>query len=553
MRNLVITRGQLGQLGILLLGLGTVIALVAYLWGGLLSPYTIAGIVLLILGAVLWATMIPQDFVGFFTGRQVQRSTFAIFTTMLLIAIVSVTYIIVQRAVIVSDLTIDGRFTLTDQTIELMQAVKRSPRPLRILGFYRPQDLIQREIDDGYWQLYEDASDGAITRQYVDPIVNPGVAAPYTQALEQNYYVFVGFVNDDDTIDLNTVTAVTNEATQERSMTEAISRLLAGGSFKVYFEDSLGTLDAADNSQQGMSILNNNLRANGIITDSLLLDQLATSGGSVPQDASALIMARPQRDLTAQELALIAEYAERGGSLFLAGDFLPTDNIFLGVETAFNQFLWENYGLRLSNAVVVDTQSPGPSALDLVSAQVIGDNTIASSVNIENDPSSSTLFHIARAVDVNVTPPVPNGSVILSSDLSWGETDTQGIVERNEYIADTATDIRGPLTLVAFAYNEATGSKVVLVGDGDFLTNGYTSEQTQYYAKGNAGLFLGSIGWLTGFSQETTFEPQAFATSPVLFSGGDQLDIIAFFTAVMMPGSMVALAVLVYLRRYRRA
>ena len=553
MRNLVITRGQLGQLGILLLGLGTVIALVAYLWGGLLSPYTIAGIVLLILGAVLWATMIPQDFVGFFTGRQVQRSTFAIFTTMLLIAIVSVTYIIVQRAVIVSDLTIDGRFTLTDQTIELMQAVKRSPRPLRILGFYRPQDLIQREIDDGYWQLYEDASDGAITRQYVDPIVNPGVAAPYTQALEQNYYVFVGFVNDDDTIDLNTVTAVTNEATQERSMTEAISRLLAGGSFKVYFEDSLGTLDAADNSQQGMSILNNNLRANGIITDSLLLDQLATSGGSVPQDASALIMARPQRDLTAQELALIAEYAERGGSLFLAGDFLPTDNIFLGVETAFNQFLWENYGLRLSNAVVVDTQSPGPSALDLVSAQVIGDNTIASSVNIENDPSSSTLFHIARAVDVNVTPPVPNGSVILSSDLSWGETDTQGIVERNEYIADTATDIRGPLTLVAFAYNEATGSKVVLVGDGDFLTNGYTSEQTQYYAKGNAGLFLGSIGWLTGFSQETTFEPQAFATSPVLFSGGDQLDIIAFFTAVMMPGSMVALAVLVYLRRHRRA
>jgi hypothetical protein len=207
----------------------------------------------------------------------------------------------------------------------------------------------------------------------------------------------------------------------------------------------------------------------------------------------------------------------------------------------------------MTDAVVVDTQSPGPSAVDVVSIQVVAENTIASGVNMENDPSSAALFHIARAIEVNPEPPVQNGSVIFSSDLSWGETDTRAIIERNEYVADEATDIRGPLTLVAFANNEVSGSKVVLVGDGDFLTNGYTSEQTQFYARGNATLFLGSLGWLTGFSQETAFEPQAFATSPVLFSGGEQLDVIAFFTAIIMPGTMVALALFVYLRRYRRA
>jgi hypothetical protein len=553
MRTIVITRGQLGKFGNVLLGLGVVIALGAFLWGGLLSPFTLLWVVVAVVGAVLWASMTPQDFVGFFTGRQVQRSTFAIFTTSLLVAIVVVTYIIVQRAVIVSDLTIDGRFTLTEQTMELLQAVKRSPRPLRIVGFYRPQDLVQREIDDAYWQLYEAGSDGAITRQYIDPIVDPLAAEPFSQGLQQNYYVYVGFVNPDGTLDLNTVTAVSNEASQERSMTEAISRLLAGGSFLVYFEDSLNTLDATDNSQQGMSILNNALRANGIITDRLSLTELAETGGNVPQDASALILARPQRDLTADEIAVIQRYTERGGSLFLAADFIPTDNVFLGANTAFNQFLWDNYGLRMTDAVVVDTQSPGPSAVDVVSIQVVAENTIASGVNMENDPSSAALFHIARAIEVNPEPPVQNGSVIFSSDLSWGETDTRAIIERNEYVADEATDIRGPLTLVAFANNEVSGSKVVLVGDGDFLTNGYTSEQTQFYARGNATLFLGSLGWLTGFSQETAFEPQAFATSPVLFSGGEQLDVIAFFTAIIMPGTMVALALFVYLRRYRRA
>jgi hypothetical protein len=552
-RSVVITRRQFGQLGSVLLGLGGLIALTAFIWSLALNEFVVSGLVIGALGAALWAAMTPQEFKAFFTGRQVQRSTGAIFTTLLLTAIVVVFYIIVQRAVIVSDLTIDRRFTLTEQTLDLLQVVERSPRPLRILGFYRPQDLLQREIDDAYWQLYEAASNGMITRQYVDPLREPGIAAPFSQALAANYYVFVGFVNPDGTLDLSTVTPVSNQATQERSMTEAIARVLAGGSFKVYFEQGLQTLDALSNSQQGMSILNNNLRANGIITDALRLSDLAQSGRTIPRDASALIIARPQRDMTEAELAVVREYVERGGTLFIAADFFPTADVFLSADSPFNAYLWETFGLRMTDAVVVDTRSPGPSALHVVSAQVVTENVLTAGLNQPNDPSTATMFHMARAIEVNPQPPVPNGTVIFSSEQSWGETDTRAIVERNEFIADPNTDLRGPLSLVAFAENPATGARIVLVGDGEFLTNGYTSAQSQFYATGNATLFMNSIGWLTGFAQEVAFTPRAFMTTPVLFSGGQQLDVIAFITVFVMPGTMLLIAGLIYWRRYRTA
>lgn len=550
-RSIVITRSQLGQLGSLLLVIGALVALCALLLAGITSPYTLIGAAVALLGLGLWGAMTPQDIRALVSGRQVQRSTFAIFTTALLVAIVTVTYIIVQRAVIVSDLTIDGRFSLSGETRDVLQVVLRSPRPIRILGFYRPQDLVQREIDDAYWQLYEVGSNGLITREYIDPVRDPGAAAPFTQALAQNYYVFVGFVNEDGTLDLETITPVSNEAAQERSMTEAISRLLAGGSFKVYFEQGLGTLDATDNSQQGMSILNNNLGANGIITDQLSLPDLATAGQPIPRDASALMIVRPQRDLTTPEMDILKAYVERGGSLFIAADFFPTENVFLAAGTPFNNYLWDTFGVRLTDAVVVDTQSAGPSALDVVSAQVVAENTLAAGLNEQDNPSTATLFHIGRALEVNPEPPVANGTVIFSSDLSWGETDTRGIVERSEFVADAAADLRGPLSLVAFADNTTTGSRLVLTGDGDFLTNGYTSQQTQFYATGNATLFMNSLGWLTGFTQAVQFTPRAFATTPVLFSGGQQLDTIAFVTIFLMPGSMIACAVILYWRRYR--
>lgn len=546
MKDIVITRGALAQLGSLTGGVGLLFAVLALIWQGGISGLVLVPAGIGVLGILLWAWMTPQEFVAFITGRQARRGTVSIFSTLLLIGIVALVYIITQRETLIADMTIDNRFTLSPETQDVLDVVARSPRAIEILAFYYPQQTLEREIDTQYMQLYVAASDGRIRLNIVNPLEQPLFSERYRDAIDQGNNIFVSFLNDDGTLDPTSTLAVTDSGLQERDLTEALARLLAAGQFVVYLETSLETLDPLANDAQGLSRANNFMRANGYITEPLSLQALAANGENIPQDASALVIARPRRQMSDAEIAVVAEYVERGGALFIAGDVLYSDDLFLDEASRFNQYLWQTFGLRLLNAVAIDPPSSGRNELELVSAAVFGNNQIASGLNIEGRPESVTLFDLARVVEVDETPPVSNGRVILTTPLGWGETDWEALATRNAYANDEASDLQGPVTTVAWAHNEDTGAKLVLVGDGDFLTNGLIQTPP-----GNAQLFLNSIGWMTGFSEAVGFEPQAFVTTPVLFVSGTTLDAIAFFTVILMPGVMLVAAFGIWARRLR--
>ncbi len=548
MRELVITRGSVAQLGSLIGGSGLLFALLGLIWqGGTLTPLVAGLLVVGLLGIGLWAWMTPQEFIAFMSGRQARRSTVSIFSTLLMIGVVSLLYIIVQREVIVADMTIDNRFTLSPETQELLQAVARSPQPLEITAFYYPREVAQREIDAQYIQLYVNASAGKIRSRYINPLEQPAFSERYQAAIEQGINVFISFLDENGDIIPSSTIPVNDTGAQEADITEALARLLATGRFKIYFERGMDTLDPIANAAQGISILNNLARTNGIITDSLSLQQLANNNAVVPSDASALVIARPRRQMTPDELRVLDNYVQRGGSLFIAGDVLYSDQLFMAEGTLFNRYLWETFGLRLLNAVVVDPQSSGRNDLEVVSAAVFGNNQITAGINLEGRPQSTTLFDLARVVEVDDDPPVNNGRAIMTTPNAWGETNWDALSTRNEYRNDADADLPGPLVTVAWANNEETGSKVVLVGDGDFLMNGQVQN-----TEGNAQLFLNSIGWMTGFTEATRFQPQAFSTTPVLFVSGETLDAIAFITVILMPGFMLVAAFGIWMRRLRQ-
>lgn len=545
--RIVITRGQVAILGMLLGGGGILAALLSWFSQGSITLLTGGFLLGGVLGLVLWYLMTPQDFRAFFTGRQAQRGAAAVFSTLLLAGIVALTYIIVQRALIVADVTIDQRFTLTNQTLEIIRSAQRSPRPIEITAFYNSEQVAEREVDDQYFQLYEEASSGWIRRRYVDPIVEPGFAERYSIAISQGFNVFVSYVGEDGLVDASSTLPVERSGAQERDLTQAIARLLSAGAFKVYFERSLETLDPIDNTIEGMSIFNNLMQTNGIITDALDLRQIAVSGGRIPQDASALIIIRPRRTMSGAEIAVLNEYLNRGGALFIAADLLFAGDPFSD-QNGFNNYLWQRFGLRFSNALVVDYASSRESPLNVIGAAVFTSNEIGANLNVEDDPSTGTLFNLARAIEVSDDPPVQNGRVIMTSTQSYGERNIQLVGERNEFQYEEAEDIPGPLTLVAWAYDEAVSkAKVVMVGDANFATNGYAQSPV-----GNTILFLDSIGWMTGFSEEVRFEPRPFLTAPVLFINSEILDITALVTLILMPGALFVIALALQTRRMRR-
>ena len=541
MRNndLIITRATIGQIASFIGAAGLLSLVLVFLWRNGFDAYSTAPLIAAIGGILVWAIATPDEFRNFITGRQVRYGTSAVFSTFLMIGIVVMIYVVVERAVITLDMTESGSFTLTNTTTEIIERVNR---PVQIIGFYSPGLVTQQEIDDQFYRLYETASEGMITRRYIDPDEQPALAQSYNA---RDGDVFLAYVNDEGEPDFTTIQFVTDTGTQERDMTQALSRLLLSGSITVYFDLSLGELDPLDNSASGLSIINQLIRENGLITQPLTLEGLATNGDPIPADATVIILARPRIDPSPEAIQLLDDYLQNGGSLFILAD---TQSDFMTQDSPFNTYMWENYGLRMFDAVVVDSGASGETELDIISA-IIFESEISAGIDPTNDPESATQFRIARPIEVNEEPPVANGRIIMSSQDSFGETNLESLFQENTYFPDPGEDIPGPLTTVAFADDRANGgARILLIGDSDFITNGQITSPL-----GNAYLFTDGLGWLTDFNNQVTFTPEARTTNiPIVFISAQQLDQIAFLTVILIPGIVLASGIFVWFRRSRR-
>ncbi len=546
---LVITRQQVGQWGSFIGGAALLVGLLGWLWQGALSPIVIGALAFGLVGMLLWAFMTPQEFRNFITGRQVRYGTGAVFATLLVIGIVALVYIILQRSALTLDMTQARRFTLSSESERILANVSR---PIRITGFYDSTAIQQREVDDQIFRLYEAATNGLISREYINPDEQPALAQRF--GAYANGAVFLSFLTEDpnnpgamvvDFSSLSRVPRVPGGA-QEREMTQAIARLLLSGTFKVYFETGLGTLDPLDTSQQGLSGIHLGMQDSGLLTGSLDLPALAAAGEPVPDDASVIILARPTLALTPAEIAILDQYLARGGSLFIMADSLFGEGAFLREDSAFNTYLWENYGLRTRDAVIVDEAANIRTPLDIIGAAAFTGTAVGQRLDPAEAP---TLFRLARAVQIQEdSPPVNNGRVLSSSPLSYGETDTAPLFQANSYGFDASADIPGPLDIAAWAWDQTTNARVLLVGDSDFITNGFVGS-----ALGNAILFTDGISWLSGLSDSISFAPQAFSAGiPLIFVDTQTLDLIAFLTVILMPGLMLLAGAVIWSRRVRR-
>ena len=547
MRNpsIIITRHHVAQVASFIGVAGLLFGIIGVIWQGTISTYIGVLLAVGILGIALWAIMTPQEFVGFITGRQARHGTTAVFSTLLLIGITVLIYLLLQRDALTLDLTSAQRFTLSSETDGVLSHVTR---PIRITGFYTAKSLPTREVDDEFFRLYETDSNGKITRQYIDPDQQPAMAQRY--GVSDDGQVFISYINPDGSTDLTTLALVPRDTTgdsQERDMTQAISRLLISGSLTVYFDTGLGERDPNDTTQSGISGIAAGVRENGLIVYSISLADIAKQNGDIPANAAAVVMTRPTDDLTDPEIGVIDRYMKQGGSLFLMADVLFNDNPFLRQSGRFNTYLWNNYGLRALDAAVVDPAASGQTALDVISAFVYPQTDLGARLDPTKNP---TVFHVARALQVNLAslpPNVANGQVITSSQQSYGETDLKDLGETNTFHFDQGTDLTGPLTTVAWAANKQTNAKLVLIGDSDYVTNG------QVLNGGNGVLFTDSMSWLSGLSDQIRFAPQMYSVGvPLMFMSAQQLDLIAFLTVILLPGAVLASGLAVWLRRVRR-
>jgi hypothetical protein len=105
------------------------------------------------------------------------------------------------------------------------------------------------------------------------------------------------------------------------------------------------------------------------------------------------------------------------------------------------------------------------------------------------------FFPGARSVELPKELPKGGRGYVLfnSSGSSWAETDTTGAAPRR----DEGADRLGPIPLaVAVRHPPDDGARLVVFGDGDFVTNRH------WQLPGSGDLFLNAIAWLAERSEE---------------------------------------------------
>ncbi len=537
-------RSTTGQIASFVGAAGLMIGIIGLIWQGGLTLFVGIPLALGILGIALWIVLTPKEFIAFITGRQARRGTTAVFSTLLLVGITALIFLLFQRAAISLDLTVAGRFTLSTETEDVLKHVTR---PIRITGFYTAKSLALRELDDEFYRLYESETNGLISRQYINPDEQPALAQRY--GVTGDAQDFISYVNADGSTDLTTLALIPHDTqgdNQERDVTQAIARLLYSGTLTVYFDTGLGERDPNDVTAAGISGIAQGVRESGLVAYTLDLADLAKKNQNIPGNAAALVLTRPTTDLNDAEIGIVDAYLKRGGALFLMTDVLFNEDPFLKQSGAFNNYLWTNYGLRALDAAVVDQAASGQTPLDSISAYVYPQSDMGKRIDPTKNP---TVFHLARPLEVNpqAAQYVLNGAVITSSQASYGETNFKDLGETNTYHFDQGADLPGPLTTVAWAYNSQTKAKIVLIGDSDFVSNG------QVMTGGNGVLFTDSMSWLSGLSTRISFAPQMYNVGvPLMFVSAQTLDLVAFLTVILLPGAVLVTGLGIWLRRVRR-
>jgi len=268
----------------------------------------------------------------------------------------------------------------------------------------------------------------------------------------------------------------------------------------VYFSEGFGESSQFDRSDKGVSRYASLLHSMG--ANLFVLDWRQ----NIPDNADLVVIPGPTKDFSADAIARLWVYIQKGGHLLLFVDALDdkgNPSQALKSEKGLFSVMWGDFGIRARDDVMVkegdlrtvhvglvDASGAAAGEKDIQAAE-LSLNFQASLANDQNPitqgligSSTSTsdltapVFSIwgARSVDIdtsfqnNVITPL----IIVDQPTIYGETNYADYVANGgaaEYNIGVDTP-RGPLFVAAAVENQTFGAKIVLVGDADFVKNG---------------------------------------------------------------------------------
>lgn len=409
------------------------------------------------------------------------------------------------------DLTKEKRNSLTDQTKKVIEMVKS---PLKMTVFAKREEWAPML---NLLKLYE-AANKNIRLEAIDTDVRPDLVK--AKNITQNGTVILDYGGKESSFPIM----------DELSVTNAMLKALRSDKIVLYFVTGHQELSCKESSPEGISTLCEKLRGQNYEVKELDLTKVQ----AVPKDATGVFVLGPITGFLKQEVDILKEFVNDGGSFFLA------------LAPAFKSEIYDNlveivkpFGLDLGNDVVIDRLSTvqGAEATIPIINKYEEKHPITEGFNLR------TVFPLSSSVK---TLPDKDTAVILAYTSpfpgSWSETDLKGVTEGKAQFNEMK-DGKGPVGL--FGVAEGTGSstsRVVLLGSSSFLVNAYQNQS------GNPILFLNSVSWMVNDEGIISFNRPGIEEFPVILSA-QHLQMIFVISILVVPLVFFGTAIFIYRRR----
>ncbi|EGV31273.1 ABC-type uncharacterized transport system [Thiorhodococcus drewsii AZ1] len=303
----------------------------------------------------------------------------------------------------------------------------------------------------------------------------------------------------------------------ERSISGAIARLTETRSPWVAVIEGHGERSIQGGSGTDLGRLGQELREQGFLARPL---DLATIP-EIPHNTRLVVLSDPTIALFPGEIESLMRYLDRGGNLLWLMDPGPLNGL---------QPLASQLGLSILPGVVVDADA-SMMGVETPAVAVIADYP---SDSLAEGLSTPALLPGCLAFEAKAAPGWTLSTFLSTGSQSWNETgQLEGKIIRDEVVGEQA----GPLAVVLGLTRNLPGSdqqqRVLVVGDGDFLSN------AQIGSHGNRALGMRLFQWLSGDEPLLELPPPPKAAEALELTSAERM-LIGVGSLILLPGLFVA-------------
>lgn len=335
----------------------------------------------------------------------------------------------------------------------------------------------------------------------------------------------------------------------EVNVTNAIERVARAVNHYVVFLTGDG--ERSPNGQHNFDLgdFGTQLRKKGFKVETLNLAATPT----IPTNTAVLVIAGPQVSLLPGVVGIIDRYVQQGGNLLWLGD----PGRLHGLRP-----LAQDLGVRFDKGTIVD---PDSQLFGITNPTVILVAQYDSGDPITQDFNTETLFAGATAITTTAVHGWQAEGFLKTLPRSWLETGklrgrikfdpkrgdlhgplTIGVALTREIHVPSAAaaNLKGPAHVAPPARSKSASQRVVVTGDGDFLSNAYLNNG------GNLELGLNILNWLAHDDRFIDINPRPAPDQTLTLSRTDE-SIIGLGFLFILPLLLIACGTLIWARRRR--